>query len=124
MSQRESGYECKERDAYETPTWVTMALAPHLRALESVWEPACGGGKMVEALQHCGFHVFGSDIVTGVDLVKSGPRAGRDGIITNRPYAWAQAFALGRHRCVLGSGRRSTVVSPAKRISGLASGLG
>ena len=26
MSQRESGYERKERDLYETPVWVTEAL--------------------------------------------------------------------------------------------------
>jgi hypothetical protein len=32
MSQRESGYERKERDLYETPEWVTEALLPHLPA--------------------------------------------------------------------------------------------
>jgi hypothetical protein len=30
MSQRDSGYERKERDLYETPAWVTEALLPHL----------------------------------------------------------------------------------------------
>ena len=32
MSQRDSGYERKERDLYETPAWVTEALLPHLPA--------------------------------------------------------------------------------------------
>jgi len=30
MSQRDSGYERKERDLYETPAWVTEAVIPHL----------------------------------------------------------------------------------------------
>ena len=30
MSQRESGYERKALDQYETPSWVTLALVPHL----------------------------------------------------------------------------------------------
>lgn len=33
MSQRDSGYQRKERDAYETPEWVTLALIPHLPVL-------------------------------------------------------------------------------------------
>ena len=46
MSQRDSGYERKERDLYETPEWVTEALLPHLPTIgEVVWEPACGGGQ-------------------------------------------------------------------------------
>jgi hypothetical protein len=28
MSQRESGYERKALDQYETPLWVTLALVP------------------------------------------------------------------------------------------------
>src|SRR5262249_49162344 len=49
---------------YPTPHWVVAALGEHvdLRAL-SVWEPACGDGRMVEALQqHC-VRVYASDIV-------------------------------------------------------------
>ena len=30
MSQRESGYQRKPLDQYETPPWVTLALIPHL----------------------------------------------------------------------------------------------
>src|SRR6516165_7751604 len=31
MSRRESGYECKERDSNETPSWGTGAMILHLR---------------------------------------------------------------------------------------------
>jgi hypothetical protein len=59
MSQRESGYERKALDQYETPSWVTLALVPHLPEINGViWEPACGGGKMVAALRHAGFRVL------------------------------------------------------------------
>ena len=63
MSQRESGYERKERDLYETPEWVTEALLPHLpKRITHVWEPACGSGKMVEVFMANGLIVSASDI--------------------------------------------------------------
>lgn len=56
MSQRDSGYARRERDDYTTPSWVTLALVPELPAFTGkVWEPACGSGKMVAALQQAGF---------------------------------------------------------------------
>ena len=54
MSQRESGYARKDRDLYETPEWVTEVLCRHLYnsgwMLGCVWEPAAGGGKMLDVL--------------------------------------------------------------------------
>jgi hypothetical protein len=93
MSQRDSGYERKERDLYETPEWVTLALAPHLPTTDCVvWEPAAGGGKMVAALLKIGFDVSASDIATGCDfLTASMPRPIR-AIITNPPYEFATEF--------------------------------
>jgi hypothetical protein len=93
MSQRDSGYARKERDLYETPEWVTLALAPHLPTTDCVvWEPAAGGGKMVAALQKIGFDVSASDIETGCDfLAVSMPRPIR-AIITNPPYELATEF--------------------------------
>jgi hypothetical protein len=56
MSQRESGYERKALDQYETPPWITLALVPHLPEINGmIWEPACGGGKMVAAPRQVGF---------------------------------------------------------------------
>jgi hypothetical protein len=90
MSQRESGYQRKLLDQYETPTWVTRALIPHLPQFTGkVWEPACGSGKMVAALQQAGFDVAGSDITRGVDFLGQAPETGVSAIITNPPYALA-----------------------------------
>jgi hypothetical protein len=96
MSQRESGYERKERDLYETPEWVTLALVPHIhnRILpdQSVLEPAAGSGKMVAALASRGFLVEANDISDGQDFLKAYPRTSHDAIITNPPYVDAQPF--------------------------------
>jgi hypothetical protein len=102
MSQRESGYERRERDLYETPEWVTEALLPHLRPLEVIWEPACGSGKMVRVLEQwpsCS-EVWGCDIEPGdgyayADFLGPTPRVSVDhihGIITNPPYELATEF--------------------------------
>jgi hypothetical protein len=55
MGKHETGYARVEPDLYPTPPWVVAALAEHvdLRGL-TVWEPACGDGRMVEVLRQQG----------------------------------------------------------------------
>jgi hypothetical protein len=97
MGKHEQGYARVERDLYPTPPWVVAALAEHvdLRGL-TVWEPACGDGRMVAALQAAGcVCVHSSDIVergNGQDevldfLSAREPGIARyDGMITNPPF--------------------------------------
>jgi len=96
MSQRDSGYECKERDLYETPEWVTLALIPHLPRPPQlgVWEPACGGGKMVNALGILDCQIDGTDISLNPehDFLKADNAQNYDAIITNPPYELARLF--------------------------------
>jgi SAM-dependent methyltransferase len=93
MSQRDSGYERKERDLYETPAWVTEVLLPHLPKLSSVLEPACGSGKMVAVLELAGYTVYSSDISQGVDFLDQTREDGLfDAVITNPPYELARQF--------------------------------
>lgn len=97
MSQRKSGYAKRAADLYETPQWVTDALAEHV-ALDGVkvWEPACGTGKMVRALHRHGASITATDMI---DQGFAGMAAARDftaeetltpshvqAIITNPPY--------------------------------------
>lgn len=98
MSQRDSGYERKERDLYETPEWVTQALVPHLPRLPKlIWEPAAGTGKMAAALsKYCG-PVVSSDIEPHslcytADFLTCGVHDGADAVITNPPYKMATEF--------------------------------
>ena len=94
MSQRDSGYERKERDLYETPAWVTQALMPHVPSrIETVWEPAKGGGKMWVALSDARKfrEVYGTDIDCGYDFLLQS-KSEQQAIITNPPYADADKF--------------------------------
>lgn len=98
MSQRDSGYERKERDLYETPEWVTEALRPHIpRQPEKIWEPAAGSGKMSRVLSTWGCGVVSSDIEPSplayqADFLTCPPHDGADAIITNPPYELATEF--------------------------------
>lgn len=100
MSQRNSEYERKERDLYETPEWVTEALLPHLRPLRFIWEPACGSGKMARVLERvaevwaCDIEPPGGDCIQA-DFLSDTPRVSVDfvsAIITNPPYDKATEF--------------------------------
>jgi hypothetical protein len=92
MSQRVSGYQRKERDLYETSTWVTAALMPHLPPKLHVWEPAAGSGRMVRALVTAGHLVEASDIMQGRDFLKATDTMGCTAIVSNPPYVLAAAF--------------------------------
>ena len=71
MGQRFSGYDRKDGDAYQTPSWVTATIVPHLRALgvTTVWDPACGDGLIVKAFRDHGFDAMGTDITAGNDFL-------------------------------------------------------
>lgn len=94
MSQRDSGYERKERDLYETPEWVTEVIVPEIRArlqpLGTVYEPAAGSGKMVAVLAKS-FEIEADDISEGRDFLEC-RGFGMEAIVTNPPYELAQEF--------------------------------
>lgn len=98
MAQRQSGYERKERDLYETPEWVTRALLPHIPGCARIWEPACASGKIARVVNAA----YASDLVTdfgesGQDFLKTTELPpGINAIITNPPFNKA-AEAFIRH---------------------------
>lgn len=102
MSQRASGYERRENDLYETPAWVVHVLLDDLRRhmlwhfRGRVWEPACGGGAMVRALEAGGCDVVGTDAHFGywpMDFLQTPVApAGTTSIVTNPPFGQAEEF--------------------------------
>lgn len=101
MSQRDSGYERKERDLYETPEWVTEALHPHLPdyALQRIWECAAGSGKMADVISRWGAGWFASDIEPLGSGIEQGdffrwasPPHHSTSIVTNPPYDLGTQF--------------------------------
>lgn len=96
MSQRNSGYERKERDLYETPEWVTQELLRVIPAPSFVWEPACGSGKIAKLFEP---NVLSTDVYDTyhvsepVDFLKvSTSPVEVDAIITNPPFDLATEF--------------------------------
>jgi hypothetical protein len=82
-----------ETDFYPTPPEVTNTLIRFLDLPEStvIWEPACGEGDMVSALQHNGYSVIATDLSYGQDfLTEALPEC--DWIITNPPFSKATEF--------------------------------
>lgn len=116
MAQRESEYARQELDAYFTPEWVTALLCQAETFHETIWEPACGAGHIVEALSKItGHSVIASDIhdhgegyslsdflkCRAADLWFSGD------IVTNPPFNLAQKFI--EHALEITEGRRGKV---------------
>lgn len=94
MSQRQSGWERRPLEKYESPAWVTSALLGFIQAKPgTIWEPACGQGQMVRVLKDQ-FLVLASDIDAGTDFLKAQrlPDPAVRGIITNPPYNLAEDF--------------------------------
>jgi hypothetical protein len=87
MSQRGSGYQRMERDLYETPDWVTDCVINYIDVQRPIWEPACGSGKMVRALEEHNLSVCGTDIEQGEDFLKAVclPHPEIATIVTTRP---------------------------------------
>ena len=80
-------------DFYPTPPEVTVALLKFLRlpTQTHIWEPACGDGRMVKAMEAMGYTVTGTDIRTGYDFLSEPPML-CDWIITNPPFRLAADF--------------------------------
>lgn len=103
MSQRCSGYARKERDLYETPTWVTEALIENCLSADrkpDIWEPAAGNGAIIKPLRDAGFNVHATDLagrdgetpLMGDFLASVSAPEGVRAIVTNPPYRLAQQF--------------------------------
>lgn len=95
----ESGYERVANDAYWTPGWCTQTVLDRVEFPPMIWEPACGEGHICRVLQVCRLSFVGSDLVdhgygeTGIDFLAAEKMPpGCTSIMTNPPYALAEAF--------------------------------
>jgi hypothetical protein len=104
MTRGNSGYARVPAELYQTPAWVLDALVEHVPlAGKLIWEPACGEGKLVRAMERHGARVHGTDLYdhgfvdaysTSMDFLKvNGLMAHHDGIISNPPYGLRGALA-------------------------------
>lgn len=85
-------------DFYPTPPWATKALLAYEDFLGRTWEPACGDGAISKVLVDHGMDVTSSDLFDygygspNVDFLDTGVLRIFDHIITNPPFALAEAF--------------------------------
>ena len=100
MGQSTSSYKRQQYDAYQTPEWVTNTVTPFLSKLRlkrsMIWEPACGDGQMIRALEDDGFNVgVATDIQHGLDFFGCYglPDSRIKAIVTNPPFSTAADFA-------------------------------
>jgi hypothetical protein len=87
VSQRVSGYDRAVDDLYETPTWVTATVAPHLPRRVCLREPCPGSGRVIDALLGLDFSVsweYGRDFLGDTESYPA--------IVTNPPYSRATEF--------------------------------
>lgn len=90
---------------FGTPEWPVHDLVEALICGEwfqdrgilpykTVWEPACGKGRLVESLEQsiAQFDVIGTDILTGTDFLTCQPPSKYDLIITNPPFSLKDQF--------------------------------
>lgn len=86
-----------EHDFYATPPRAVEELLKLECFSETIWEPCCGGGHISEVLIKHGYRVQSTDLMNygygrfGVDFLTQSEPVDAD-IITNPPYAQAQAF--------------------------------
>lgn len=101
--------DADDRDFFPTPPWGARAGAELIKALDpaarSVWEPACGAGHMAHGLADYFDTVRASDAylydgnVIHDFLGDAPPPFGAvDWIVTNPPFAEAEAFIRRAHR--------------------------
>ena len=77
-------------DDYRTPDYVIAALLAREAFNGTIWEPACGDGRIVRALQAAGYEAFGTDIQTGDDFLTTEREA--ENVATNPPFSLSAEF--------------------------------
>lgn len=95
--------ERQVHDYYATdPRAITMLKQTHFfDGVFKVWEPACGGGHLAQAMKDLGYDVFATDLyeygygISGMDFLDTemstlDPKI--DAIVTNPPYKYALEF--------------------------------
>lgn len=98
--QKENLHAVSDRDVFQTPNYAIDIIVPFLPDITHgnfiIWECAAGLGKIVNRLNHFGFHVYGSDL-DGLHYPKHNFLTQSNGqnfssIITNPPFSLKKKF--------------------------------
>lgn len=85
-NQPQTPNEIQGRDFFQTPNYAVDLLVPFIpNEVRTIWEPACGDGKIVKRLEYFGYDVVSTDIKWGTNFLTATSR--EDAIITNPPFS-------------------------------------
>lgn len=96
---RKAAGKREKDDFYPTPEYMTEALLSNWKFDGTVWECACGDGRMSEVLKHYRYRVVSTDLIdrgyydrtpAAVDFLLENTRM--DNIVTNPPFSLAYEF--------------------------------
>lgn len=106
---KKASLQVRKDDLYETPDVAVHALMKVEQLPETIWECACGPGRIVNVLRQNSHKVYATDLVdyqcpdseSGVDfLMEPHPSFYIGAIVTNPPFKLAREFVT--HALLLG----------------------
>jgi len=92
MSATFRGSVREPRDFYPTPLEAFTPLLPYLPKDVTIWEPACGDGRLVAAMNEYGLRAIGSDINDSFATDFLAAKSSYSCIVTNPPFSLAFEF--------------------------------
>jgi hypothetical protein len=119
IERRSHIFEREGADHYVEPSWVSVRLFEVERFHGTVFDPACGWGRILESAKAAGYVTFGSDLVnrghgrTADFLLDPLPLLPPFSIITNPPFDLIEAFAK---RALASQARKVAMVCPVRRL--------
>lgn len=116
-----------EHDWYVEPYECSLALFDHVTFSGSIWDPACGIGRIVKSALLSGLDCFGSDIIARsstcsieCDFFDSRKILPYENIISNPPFGRAEEFVL-RSLSLVPVGGHVAMILPLVWMAGFSS---
>lgn len=115
-------FQRERHEWYVEPHWCSERLFEVEQFKDSIWDPACGGGRIPEAASRAGLIGLGTDVVnrgwhgqkTSIDFMKtSAPLS--ENIVSNPPFNIAGAFI--RHAVDMEGVQKVAMVFPTARLN-------
>jgi len=105
---------------YVEPSWVSERLFQEEKFTGSIYDPACGFGRILESAQKYGHHAYGCDIAErggGIyyrtqDFLKS--TSNHNNIVSNPPFDSYQDFA---QHALVRADKKVALIMPTARLN-------
>jgi len=120
-------WERDPHDWYVEPLECSLALFDLEIFSGTIWDPACGMGRIVQAANLSKLDAYGSDFIKRpgysfdqLDFLFNTPQHPFDNIVTNPPYSKAEDF-VHRALSLIKNGKKVALILPLVWLSGFSS---